>query len=152
MASRVSLRLRFAVPAVMLVIGLVLLAGCTTIPGPDTRFTPIPTTTAPVQVTPQAKVTALPATLVPVTPTPALPATPVTVITQGIYETRACAAQGGFVVAPGNTCPGAWLLAGDTFNCCTAEPVREGGSDASVVIGPLDVVIVMDDDPGSLLP
>lgn len=147
----------FAGAAALLVICLIAGAGCASIPGPEARFTPLPTT-KPVVVTPQVKETAAMATAVPATPVPAATppvratATPVTVITQGIYETRSCQEQGGSVAGPGYSCPGAWLLAGDTFNCCTTAPVRMAAGNASITIPPLDVVIVMDDDPGTFFP
>lgn len=144
-----------AVMAILLVLFLVT-AGCTTIPGPEPRTTPAPTkTTVPVtpqvrdpgaklqtpQITPVAVATR---TLSVVTATSTTPA--------GAYESRTCAVQGGTIAGPGQQCPGAWLAAPDTFNCCPVPPVRDPVLNASVTIGPFDIAIPLDDDPGSVLP
>lgn len=153
-----------AVPlaALLLVVAIILCAGCTSIPGPDARFTPLPTTTM-VPMTPQVKVTSLKLTTAPVTTSPFAAATAIPVATTAslqptatvppdTFETRTCAEQGGSVVGPDQACSGTWLAAGDTFNCCSAVPVRDTVRNVTVAIPPLDVVIVMDDDPGPVVP
>ena len=142
----------FAAAALVLAACFLVTAGCTSIPGPEARFTPIPTTT-PVPVTPQVKVTTVKVTPVTVSVTPAVPIAAVTTAPeQGMYETRTCAGLGGFAVGPGQECPGTWISAGDTFNCCSTGPVRAVTQNVTVNISPLDLLIVMDDDPGSILP
>jgi hypothetical protein len=141
-----------AVLAILLLL-LLITAGCTSIPGPEPRSTPAPAKTT-VPVTPQAKVTvamtpipaqteAVTKILVPVNPTPS-PA--------GTYESRTCAQQGGGIAHPGQQCPGTWLTASDTFSCCSVPPFREPAQNASVVAEPFDIFLVIDDDPGSILP
>lgn len=146
----------FMVAAVLLILMLVS-AGCTSIPGPEPRATPLPTTTfAPQQVVTiktmgiSTTVTTVVPTVVVTTATPvnAAPATP----GQGMYETRTCSQQGGGIALPGQKCPGAWLIAGDTFSCCSTSPVRATARNTSVTIDPFVLAIVMDDDPGSVLP
>lgn len=150
--------------AVLLAVAFLLCAGCTSIPGPDARFTPLPTTTM-IPMTPQVKATSLMLATTPVTtspfgspaatPSPAVTTTapqPAATASPDTFETRTCAEQGGSVAEPGQACPGTWIAAGDTFNCCSAAPVRDSGHNVTVTIAPLDVVIVMDDDPGPVVP
>ena len=140
--------------AVILVICLLASAGCATIPGPDVRFTPSPTKT-PIPVTPHVKTSPIKIGQTPVA-TVATTATPRVSDTAGspsvVYESRTCAQFGGTVARPGETCPGEWLNAADTFNCCSKPPVRETSRNTSVTIKPFILVIDMDDDPGSILP
>jgi hypothetical protein len=143
-----------ALASVLLLIAILACAGCASIPGPDARFTPVPTTT-PVPVTPQAKVMTMKTTALPVTvatPAPAVVATAAaTPPPQPAAVTGSCADQGGSIAGAGEECPGSWLVAANTFNCCSHAPVRSAPANASIVVGPFDPVIVMDDDPGSIL-
>jgi len=144
-----------ALVIVLLLICLLASAGCTSIPGPDVRFTPSMTKT-PEPVTPQVKAPTLKATTAPVIPVTTVGVTTTVTTPAGrapaAYEVRTCAAQGGFTVTAGEQCPGSWLTAADTFNCCSLTPVRETGRNETVTVEPFDLVIVMNDDPGSILP
>ena len=140
----------------VLILCLLVTAGCTSIPGPEPRQTPaVEKTTAPV--TPQARSLAIKTqTPVPTTSEPAV--RPVVVQTapvttpQGTYELRTCAGQGGGIAQPGEMCPGTWLSATDTFSCCQVMPVPAIDRNTTISIKPLDLVIVIDDDPGSIVP
>jgi hypothetical protein len=138
----------------ILVVFLLVTAGCTTIPGPEPRPTPAATKTT-VPVTPQVKVTV---TQVPPT-SPAVVATRTilqitpTLSPRGTSESRTCAQQGGGIAQPGQQCPGTWLVSTDSFSCCSVTPVRAPVvQNASVVIDPFDIATILDDDPGSILP
>lgn len=143
------------VTASILVLCLLVTAGCTSIPGPEPWVTPAVEKT-PVPVTPQAKTLAIKTA----TPSPASePVTrPVTVqvtpatTPQGTYELRTCAEQGGGIGQPGEMCPGTWLAAADTFSCCSEMPVPALDRNTTISIEPLDLVIVMDDNPGTIIP
>ncbi len=138
---------------------LLLCAGCATIPGPDVTFTPVPTK-ATLPATPQVKTTTLKPTPNPTVPVPVsvtrmatfTPATTQQAAGEKSSWTQSCGEQGGSVVQPGQICPGTWLVAADTLNCCSAVPVRATQPNATVTIAPYDLVIVMDDDPGSIVP
>jgi hypothetical protein len=135
----------------VLVVFLLVTAGCTSIPGPEPRATLAPVKTT-VPVTPQVKITApptaQPSRVVVATPT-IMQATP-SVSPPGMYESRTCAQQGGGIALPGQQCPGTWLISPDSFSCCSVPPVRAPDLNASVVIGPFSLAIILDDDPGSI--
>ena len=139
--------------ALLLIFCLLAGAGCTSIPGPDVRFTPSPTKT-PVQVTPQVKTTTLQLTQAPNQPavTAAVTTKTTPASKSAAYESRTCAQQDGTIARPGQQCPGTWLNAADTFNCCSEPPVREFTGNTSLTVEPFDLVIDIDDDPGSILP
>jgi hypothetical protein len=136
---------------------LLISAGCTSIPGPAPR-TPVPTVT-----TPPVEIITMKTMRVP-TPIPAVTSVVITTTSphqgitatlspaKGTYESRTCAQQGGGIAVPGQRCPGTWLIAVDTFSCCSAALVDEGPRNASVTIGPFDLVVGMDDDPGTIVP
>jgi hypothetical protein len=152
-----SRTLSFAVTLALII--LLLCAGCATIPGPDVTFTPVPTK-ATLPATPQVKTTTLKPTPNPTVPVAVsvartatiTPATTPHAAGEKSSWTQSCGEQGGSVVQPGQTCPTTWLVAADTLNCCAAVPVRAPPSNAPVTIAPYDLVIVMDDDPGSIVP
>jgi hypothetical protein len=143
------------VTASILIISLLVTAGCTSIPGPEPRQTH-PVEKTPVPVTPQARTLAIKTA----TPSPTLePANrPVTVqvtpatTPHGTYELRTCAQQGGGTAQPGDMCPGTWLAAADTFSCCSVIPAMAIDRNTTISIEPLDLVIVIDDNPGNIIP
>lgn len=143
--------------AAVLVVFLVVTAGCLSIPGPETRpaVTPTkqPATAAVTQPVKTVAVTPLitqsPATA-PVTPAK-VPVNPV-VTQQGAYETRTCSEQGGEIARPGQMCPGTWLTATDTFSCCSVTPESAINRATVITTEPLNLIIVMNDDPGSIIP
>jgi hypothetical protein len=144
----------FAVLAIAIVF-LIVVAGCTSIPGPEPRSTPAPPTTT-VPVTPQVRDPGMRVTTTPV-PTTAVTVRTLAMVTpvatrEGSYEARTCAQQGGGIAEPGQRCPGTWLVAPDTFNCCSVTPVRDPVRNISITVPPFDAVIPLDDDPGSVLP
>jgi hypothetical protein len=144
--------------AVVLIILLLVSAGCTAIPGPEPRTTLRSTTTFTPQETVTIKTMGVSTTVMTIVPTAVVTTTPANGVPapattgQGMYETRTCAQQGGGIALPGQKCPGAWLIAGDTFSCCSTSPVRATARNTSVTIDPFVLAIVMDDDPGSVLP
>jgi hypothetical protein len=144
----------FTVSAV-LVMCLLIAAGCTSIPGPESRQIPVTASTT-VPVTPQVKAPAQVTTLpppVPVTTSIPSPAqvTPASTA-PGTYELRTCTQAAGTVVLPGEKCPGSWLTASDTFSCCSQKAVRAIDRNASITVVPFDLTIAMDDTIGSTLP
>jgi hypothetical protein len=140
--------------AVILIV-LLSSAGCTSIPGPEPRQTLIPVTTMPVEVV-TMRTSTLMATPAPTTAAlataPIISMTPTSSLQNAATGLKTCSRQGGGIAEAGQQCPGTWLVASDTFNCCSKAPVREISRNASVTISPFDVVIVMDDDPGNTLP
>jgi hypothetical protein len=98
------------------------------------------------------KTTAQPAAVVTAAPAVAVTAAATTAPPLPAAVTRGCADLGGSIAGAGEECPGTWLVAANTLNCCSQAPVRSARANASIVIGPFDPVIVMDDDPGSILP
>jgi hypothetical protein len=143
----------------VLIILLIIISGCTSIPGPAPRTAPPATATpTPEQVAPlktlRVSTPSVTMTLLSVTTgtiSPGVTTVPVT-LPQGIFESRTCSQQGGGIAVPGQVCPGTWLIAADTFSCCPVPPIRPGIRNASVTVEPFVVLIRMDDDPGSILP
>ncbi|HII99596.1 MAG TPA: hypothetical protein HA272_10205 [Methanoregula sp.] len=140
----------------LLILCLLVTAGCTSIPGPEPRQTPA-LEKPPAPVTPQAKTPVL-KTATPAASTPGPAATPVAVQTtlpttpQGTYGIQTCAGLGGAIVRPGGMCPGTWVRATDSFSCCTETPLPSIDRNSTLAIEPLDLVIVMDDAFGSVVP
>jgi hypothetical protein len=138
----------------ILILCLLIAAGCTSIPGPEPRSTPAPVKTT-VPVTPQVKHTLVKTTTEPVpvmaTSKPVVQLSPAATLS-GTYESRTCAQQGGGIVQPGQQCPGSWLIAADTFSCCSVAPVSALSRNASITLEPFDLTLSLDDDPGSILP
>lgn len=141
--------------ALILIICLIFATGCTSIPGPEPRQkttlekTPVPV--SPPAKTLGTKTTLLTPTLQPATQPVTVKATPSTT-PQGTYELRNCAQQKGAIAMPGERCPGTWLAAVDTFSCCSEKPVPALDRNTTITIQPLDLVLVMDDDPGIIIP
>jgi hypothetical protein len=138
--------------SLVLVLFLLISAGCTTIPGPEQRTvqTPVKTTipvTPQVKTTPVKTITTTPLTAPPTPPPSPLP-TPVIPAAgsgQDGSVSQTCAQQNGGIAQPGETCPGAWLVASDTFSCCSQKPVREASRNTSITVEPFTLVIDMDD-------
>jgi hypothetical protein len=138
----------FSALAMLLLVLLPLVAGCLTIPGPESgQKTPAVTTA--MTSSPMTQMTPLITTSV-----PTVVRTPVPAITtqQAGYEAKTCMQQGGTVVTPGQQCKGTWLAATDTFSCCSVKPVPEGSGNATVTVGPFNLTVNLDDSPGSIGP
>lgn len=158
MRKEKTLRSRlFALCAVVLLILLPLVAGCLSIPGPES---PKKTTAVTAVATRSPQTTATAATL---PPTPA--ATPArtlamtttaapAVTSQGTsgYALAACADQGGFIVLPGQKCAGNWLPAINTFSCCPVPPVKGGEDTGTISVAPFTLTVNIDDNLGSISP
>ena len=148
----------FTVAAVLIIV-LLISSGCTSIPGPEARptlaiaATPVPNAVVTINT---MRAATTPAITVPPTLKPgAVPTggiTPAASLPQGTNASLTCALQGGSIAVPGQQCHGTWLIAPDTFSCCSQLPVRETSRNTSVTLEPFDLAIVMDDDPGSILP
>jgi hypothetical protein len=131
-------------------------AGCASIPGPVGK--PVPTVTTKT-ITPSKITTTIPAspvktlrTLVPVTTA----ATPAPSAASGLPESRysveACPEVNGFVVNPGEICPGVWLDTTETFSCCSQKPVRSTQTNLiPVTARPLVLQVNVTDDPGPIV-
>ncbi|MCK9579070.1 MAG: hypothetical protein M0Q92_01300 [Methanoregula sp.] len=147
------------VMASILILCLLVTAGCTTIPGPELRQTPTPEKTTdpgPLNVQTLAKktMTSLSPTPLPTVQSPAQPTvqSAISSTPAGTYELRTCDGLGGMIVTPGEMCPGTWLDAANTFSCCSLMPVSAIDRNDTISIEPLDLVIIMDDNPGTVLP
>lgn len=141
--------------AVLVLLLLPIAAGCLTVPGPENvQKTPVVTTTEPTPVVTKMTAAKLTRTTAPTAPVTAA-ATPVPASTPGAkttYATGTCPAEGGFPAGPGQTCPGTWLAATDTFSCCSAAPVYAGSGNTSIVAEPFVILAEPDDSPGSVIP
>lgn len=143
--------------ASLIILCLLVTAGCTSIPGPEPRqSTTQQQPTAPVNPPGTIAVlkTATPVTAIPtpgVNPVAVQTTTPTTT-PQGTYEIRTCSGQGGGIARPGEMCPGSWISATDSFSCCTVVPVVSLDRNTTISIDPLDLEIVIDDTPGNVVP
>jgi len=153
--SRGSLALAILV-SVMLVV-----AGCASVPAPGSPLVPGQSkTTAPTKI--PATMTPSPVktvkTFPPVPTTTAIPQSvtpiPISTLTGSRYSVDTCSGLGGFVVSPGDRCPGVWLDTTGTFSCCSLKPVPETRSNVSVAVAarPLDLHVNLTDDPGRIVP
>lgn len=149
-------KVRMTVVSLLLILCLIVTAGCTDIPGPEPRkATPTPTPTPDLIPMKTMRVTTTLVTVVPTVPAPertAPPARPAVTQAPGTYELRTCAQMGGVIVNPGERCPGTWLPAPDTFSCCSEPAVTVIDRNASITVDPFDLEIRLDDDPGRILP
>jgi hypothetical protein len=138
----------FAVLAAVLLVLALLISGCTSIPGPESsrKVTAVTTTPLPVVAHTQKPVTVTTTrlTLAPRTTIP-IP------VTTG-YESKTCAQQGGTEVIYGQQCTGTYLVATDTFSCCSSKPVPAGTGNATVTIPPFNLTVNLDDSLGSIGP
>jgi len=148
----------FALSAILLLVIFPLAAGCLSVPGPESQKK-TPTITA--AVTRSAQTTAPATTVVQrtVVTTPAAERTTIlpspvatTAPTVSRYAAETCTGQGGSLALPGQTCPGAWLAATNTFSCCSVKPVDAKGSDKSLSAAPFTLTVNIDDTLGSIRP
>ncbi|MFA4877588.1 MAG: hypothetical protein WC586_09245 [Methanoregula sp.] len=146
----------------LLIIFLLVTAGCASVPGPGSNPAPVPTktpvphtvtTTSPQSVVktlktgaPVANPTTPPASIPPTLPSATTP------LPADTYSTKTCAEQGGFVAGPGERCPGVWQDAVETFSCCSVKPVPDTVENLSVFARPLDLRVDIADYPGSITP
>ena len=147
----------FAFCAILLLVIFPLAAGCLSVPGPESQKK-TPTVTAAVTRSPQASVPATtvvqrtvvtaPATVRTTTPTPVATTAPVV----ARYAADTCTGQGGSLVLPGQTCPGAWLVATNTFSCCSAKPMDAKGGNKTISAAPFTLTVNIDDNLGSIRP
>lgn len=148
----------FALSAIMLLVLSPLAAGCLSVPGPESQKK-TPTITAAVTRSPQATTpatTAVQRTAVTMA-TAAATTTPATIATTGTpgnarYAPATCTERGGFLVLPGQQCPGAWLAATNTFSCCSVKPVTAAGGDRALTAVPFTMTVNIDDNLGSIQP
>jgi hypothetical protein len=147
----------FAVLAAVLLVLAPLVAGCTSIPGPEssgkvTTVTTMATTPAPVVPATQKPVMTK-TTRMTLAPRTTVTTPPITLITpKAGDEPKTCAGQGGTVVTPGQQCTGTYLAATDSFSCCSTRPVPTGTGNATVTVPPFDLTVNLDDRPGSIVP
>jgi len=148
----------FALSAILLLVIFPLAAGCLSVPGPESQkktptvtaaVTRSPETTAPATTVVQRTVVTAPAaertTMLPV-----LVAT--TAPTVSHYAAETCTGQGGSLVLPGQTCPGGWLIATNTFSCCSEKPTDARGSNKTISAAPFTLTVNIDDALGSIRP
>ena len=149
----------FALSAILLLVIFPLAAGCLSVPGPESQkktptvtaaVTRSPETTVPVTTVVQRAIVTAPAA----ERTTTLPHPPVTTApTVSRYAADTCTGQGGSLVLPGQTCPGAWLVATNTFSCCFVKPVdATNGSNKTLSAAPFTLTVNIDDDLGSIRP
>lgn len=115
---------RFIEPVIFLLILCILAAGCTS----KTEIKPAPATTVPI--TTASKV------LTPV-PTPH-----VTVSDNG---SKTCIQLKGTIVIPAQVCTGIWLMASDSFSCCSKILVAGKITKPRLVVDPLALRITYND-------
>ena len=148
----------FLVLAVLLSLMLVI-AGCASVPAPGEPLVPTPAKTiTPTKVTPAVTVSVAKTlrTLAPVATTPlstTIPPVMTTTPSGNRYSVETCAGAGGFVVNPGERCPGSWMDTTGTFSCCSLQPVPDTPANLTVVSArPLNLRVNLSDDPGSIVP
>lgn len=148
----------FALAAILLLILFPLAAGCLSVPGPESQKK-TPTVTAAVSRSAQATApvtTVLQRTAVTTpagertTPLPSPSATTASQVAR--YAADTCTGQGGAQVLPGQTCPGTWLAATNTFSCCSVKPVDAKGSNKTLSAAPFTLTVNVDDTLGSIRP
>jgi hypothetical protein len=149
----------FAMLAVLFLVLSPIVAGCLSVPGPESGKK-TPAVTAAVTISPTALATPV---KTPVTPSvthspvgtssPAVTSVPAVTTIESGYESTTCTQQGGTVVTPGQQCTGTWLAATDTFSCCSAKPVMEaGGNEENLTVLPLNLTVNINDSLGSIGP
>lgn len=153
-----SLDVSFALTAILLLVLFPLAAGCLSVPGPESQKK-TPTVTAAVTRSGQLTVPATTVVQRTVVTTPAaerttpLPALSVTTSPPvSGYAVDTCTGQGGSQVLPGQTCPGTWLAATNTFSCCSVKPVDSRGSNKTISAAPFSLTVNIDDNLGSIRP
>lgn len=152
-----ALQRSFALMAVLLLVFFPLVAGCLSVPGPESQkktptvtaaVTRSPETTAPVTTVVQRTVVTAPATGRTTIPTSGTTTAPIV----SRYAADTCTGQGGSLVLPGQTCPGAWLAATNTFSCCSIKPADARGSNKTISAAPFTLTVNIDDTLGSIRP
>jgi hypothetical protein len=152
-----ALQRSFALMAVLLLVFFPLVAGCLSVPGPESQkktptvtaaVTRSPETTAPVTTVVQRTVVTAPATGRTTIPTYGTTTAPIV----SRYAADTCTGQGGSLVLPGQTCPGAWLAATNTFSCCSIKPADARGSNKTISAAPFTLTVNIDDTLGSIRP
>jgi hypothetical protein len=58
---------------------------------------------------------------------------------------KTCIQLKGTVTIPGQVCPGTWLIASDSFSCCSKTPVAGKITKPRLVVEPLDLRILSND-------
>lgn len=152
-----ALQRSFALMAVLLLVFFPLVAGCLSVPGPESQkktptvtaaVTRSPETTAPVTTVVQRTVVTAPATGRTTIPTSGTTTAPIV----SRYAADTCTGLGGSLVLPGQTCPGAWLAATNTFSCCSIKPADARGSNKTISAAPFTLTVNIDDTLGSIRP
>ena len=140
-----KIRAVFALLAVTLLVLMPFVAGCLTVPGPEStkKTTPV---TAAVTRSPQTTSPAITAAQSPVvTPFPATHA-----ISQTSYASGTCTDLKGYLVSPGQQCNGAWITATNTFSCCSVPPVKAGHDNNTVSVAAFTLTVNSDDSLGDI--
>jgi len=135
----------------LLISCMLIVAGCASIPGPGSP-TPTPTKTPAPAVAIHTTVVSQAMTLRTIAPA-AITSTPLPVRTSppGLrYSVKTCAELGGFVVSPGERCPGTWQDGTETFSCCSVPPEPDIQANLTLVAMPLDLHVNLTDDPGRI--
>jgi len=125
-----------SVGVMILLIGTLIVAGCT---GPSGSSAP-QSVTSPTPALPMVKITK-------VTPTPQTIA-----VQEQVNEAMTCTQRGGFLTVAGQRCPGTWLIAANTYSCCSQEPVRVGTGNTTITTESFDIIINFNDDLGDIIP
>jgi len=148
----------------ILVFVMLVVAGCATVQAPGSPLVPTPAkTSTPSKVT--ATVTIISPvktlrTLAPVTTPPTTsPSSPATTPPESRYSVETCPEMGGFIVSPGDSCPGSWLDTTGTFSCCSQKPVPESQANltgvtaaATAAARPLDLRVNLTYELGRIVP
>jgi hypothetical protein len=148
----------FTLSVILLLVIFPLAAGCLSVPGPESqKKTPTVTaavtrsaqTTAPATTIVQGTVVTAPAAERTTTlSTPSITTAPIV----SRYAADTCTGQGGSLVLPGQMCPGTWLVATNTFSCCSVKPVNAKGSNKTISAAPFTLTVNIDDNLGSIRP
>jgi hypothetical protein len=122
-------RIVTVVLVVLVLAGFSFVAGCAKNRGQDTGRIPSPVLT-----------TAAEKTVLPV-------ATPVVKVTTSVQggALKTCTRLGGTVSSAGQTCPGTYLAASDTFSCCSAKPAGGSSPAAALTIEPFTAPVENED-------
>jgi hypothetical protein len=114
---------------VLLLAGFLSVTGCVKSQGQKTGG--IPSTTGPTAAEKTVQPAGIPA------------AKEVAVVPGGSVKT--CTGLGGTVTSAGQTCPGTYLTASDTFSCCSAKPAAGASPAAVLTIEPFTVSVENED-------
>ena len=146
----------FVILATLLLVLSPLVAGCLTVPGPESAKKTTPAITTTEMERPVATLSSVTPAVTRVTAvrTPMVTTAPVTVITMSTsgYASGTCAEIGGSVVSYGQQCKGTWLAATNTFSCCSVPPVTVASVNQPVTVSPFNLTVNIDDSLGSIMP